>query len=338
MGLLNTRLVQDKGLRLAVRIGIHTGLVVVGELGSGAGQARLALGEPPNVAARIQDMAAPDMVVISAATFRLVEGYFSCADLGASRLKEVASPVSLYRVRGENETQTRLEVAAARGLTPLVGREAEVARLLERWAQVKTGHGQVIVISGEAGIGKSRLIQSLKEHVASEPHTRLECRGSPYYQHSALYPLTVPGTACTIPATLHDALMARLDRLGTAKGIAQLGATIGRQFSYELPSAVAHVDEVTLLQELGRLVAAALLSQQGQPPQAIYTFKHALIQEAAYQSLLKRTRQQYHERIAQVFAARCPELAETRPELLAQHYTAAGMNEQAVGYWQRAGR
>jgi hypothetical protein len=213
-------------------------------------------------------MAAPDMVVISAATFRLVEGYFSCADLGASRLKEVASPVSLHRVRGENETQTRLEVAAARGLTPLVGREAEVARLLERWAQVKTGHGQVIVISGEAGIGKSRLIQSLKEHVASEPHTRLECRGSPYYQHSALYPLTVPGTACTIPATLHDALMARLDRLGTAKGIAQLGATIGRQFSYELLSAVAHVDEVTLRQELGRLVAAALLSQQGQPPQA----------------------------------------------------------------------
>ena len=132
--------------------------------------------------------------------------------------------------------------------------------------------------------------------------------------------------------------MARLDRLVTAKGIAQLAAVIGRQFAYDVLSTVSQLDEATLQRELGRLVEAELVYQRGVPPQALYVFKHALIQDAAYQSLLKSTRQQYHQRIAQVLEAQFPEIAETQPELLAHHYTEAGLTEQAVGYWQKAGQ
>ncbi|HEY7491627.1 MAG TPA: adenylate cyclase, partial [Candidatus Tectomicrobia bacterium] len=141
-----------------------------------------------------------------------------------------------------------------------------------------------------------------------------------------------------IPTTLHDALLARLDRLGAAKGVAQLGATIGRQFAYELLQAVSPLDEAALQHELGRLVEEELLYQRGVPPHATYTFKHALIQDAAYHALLKRTQQQYHQQIAQVLETQFPETVETQPELVAQHYTAAGCVEQAVGYWQRAGQ
>jgi predicted ATPase len=145
-------------------------------------------------------------------------------------------------------------------------------------------------------------------------------------------------SAVAIPATLHDSLMARLDRLMTAKGLAQLGATLGRHFSYALLQAVAQLDEVTLQRELHRLVTAELLYQRGVPPQATYLFKHALIQDVAYQSLLRSTRQHYHQRIAQVLETRLPEVVATQPELLAHHYTAAGCTEQAVHYWQRAGQ
>jgi predicted ATPase len=151
------------------------------------------------------------------------------------------------------------------------------------------------------------------------------------------YVLTSPLPPLAIPATLQDSLMARLDRLLTAKGMAQLGAVLGRQFSFELLQAVSDLDDATLQRELGRLVEAEFIYQRGLPPQATYTFKHALIQEAAYQSLLKRTRQQYHQRIAQALEARFPETVEAQPELLAHHYTEAGLGEQAVGYWQRAG-
>ena len=140
-----------------------------------------------------------------------------------------------------------------------------------------------------------------------------------------------------IPPTLQASFMARLDRLGPAKGLAQLGATLGRQFSYELLQAVSTLDEATLQRDLERLVEAALLYQRGAGPQATYTFKHALIQEAAYQSLLKRTRQQYHRQIAQALVERFPDTARQQPELLAYHYTQAQLHEQAVGYWQRAG-
>jgi class 3 adenylate cyclase/predicted ATPase len=540
MGPLNTRLERHKGVRLAVRIGIHTGPVVVGEIGGGGRYEQLALGETPNIAARLQGMATPNTVVVSDATLRLVEGYFAYADLGLHALKGVETSLRVSRIVGESGTQTRLEVTATRGLTPLVGREHDVEVLLDRWAQAREGLGQVVVLSGEAGIGKSRLLQVLKDYMAHDAHTQLECRSSPYYQHTALYPVTElwervwaftrddtppaklakmaqalsqyrlelaeavpllaplfalplpddcyapltlspqrqrqktlatlltmvvalteqqpllciiedlhwvdPSTlewltllidhtptsrlcllltcrptfqppwgnrsyltqltltrltqlqveqmverlaggkalppevirhlveksdgvplyieemtrailesgllrdmngqyelvgsfsSLAIPATLQDSLMARLDRLGPAKGVAQVGATIGRQFAYELLQAVSPLDEETLQRELGRLVDAELVYQSGIPPRAIYMFKHALIQDAAYQSLLRTTRQQYHQRIAQVLEAQFPEVAALQPELLAYHYTEAGLSEQAIASWYQAGQ
>ncbi|HEY7507472.1 MAG TPA: adenylate/guanylate cyclase domain-containing protein, partial [Nitrososphaera sp.] len=186
---LNMRLEQERGMRLALRIGIHTGLVVVGEIGEGSRQEQLALGATPNVAARIQGLAEPNRVVISAATYRLVEGYFACRSLGAQVLRGVSQPLPVYQVLQESGAQTRLEVASTRGLTPLVGRESEVALLRERWEQVKAGQGHVVLLTGDAGIGKSRLVQVLKDHIANEPHTRWECRSSEYYQNTALFPL-----------------------------------------------------------------------------------------------------------------------------------------------------
>jgi predicted ATPase len=437
--------------------------------------------------------------------------------------------------------RSRLEAVGGAGLTPLVGREQEIRLLVERWAQVKEGVGQVVLLNGEAGIGKSRLVQVLKEQVATEPQAWLTpCQCSPYHQNTALYPmidllervvlrfdreespqqklhkleghlvqygfplaeavplhaalLSIPLTAdyapltmspeqhkqqtlhallttlrriaaqqpvlfvmedlhwvdpstleflsllvdqgpttrilalltcrpdftapwtgrshltqvtlprlprrqaaemagrvahsktlpaevmeqvvaktdgvplfveeltkmvlesgllqereegyaltgplppLAIPTTLHDSLMARLDRLAAVKGLAQLGATLGREFSYALLQAVSPWDEATLQRGLHQLVEAEFLYQQGLPPQATYLFKHALIQDAAYQSLLRSTRQQYHQRIAQVLEARFPERCETQPELLAHHYTEAGLTAQAIPYWQRAGQ
>jgi class 3 adenylate cyclase len=502
---LNQGLSQAKGLQLAIRVGVHTGLVVVGEMGSQGRQEQLALGEVPNVCSRIQGLAESNTIAMSEATYRLVQGYFECQDLGTQLLRGVPESMRLYQVLGESGATSRLDVAHPRGLTPLVGRESEVALLLERWAQAKSGQGQVVLLSGDAGIGKSRLVQMLKEHVAHEPHIRWECRSLPYYQNTALYPLTelfqrtlqwqqdetpnaklgkleqalsqyrlpleetvplfaplltlplpenhypplnlspqrqrqktletivaillelaerepvlfiledlhwtdpttleflgllveqVPTAAIytlltcrphfqpawhhrsylsevtvhrlshaqveqivtgmtngktfptevlqqilektdgvplfveemtkailesgqltaanghyelagslstlTIPATLQDSLMARLDRLVTAKAVAQYAAVIGRQFSYDLLQAVSQVDEAMLQHELGRLVEAEIVCQRGLPPQATYTFKHALIQDAAYESLLKSTRQQHHKRIAQVLEA-----------------------------------
>jgi TOMM system kinase/cyclase fusion protein len=539
-GELNSRLQQAQGIQLAIRIGIHTGLVVVGEMGGEGRYENLALGEVPNLAARLQGLAAPNTLVISDATSRLVQGYFECQPLGEQTLRGVAEPLNVYRVLRESGTHSRLDIASARGLTPLVGREQEVGLLLERWQQVKAGHGHVVLLTGDAGIGKSRLVQVLKDHVANESHVRWECRSSEYYQNTALFPLidlfqrtlqwqhdetsddkltkleqtlsqyrlpleeTVPifapllslslpesryaplnlspqrqrqktletiiaimqenaeqrplllivedlhwtdpstlellhllieqipttailtvltcrptfqpswhhrsyitemtlnrlsqpqiermvervtggktlptevlqqiiaktdgvplfveeitkailesgslkeidehyeltGSLSTfaVPATLHDSLMARLDRLVTAKAVAQYAAVIGRQFAYDLLSTVSQLDEAILQRELGRLVEAEIVFQRGVPPQATYVFKHALIQDAAYQSLLRSTRQQYHQRIAQVSETQFPETAETQPELLAHHYTEAGLIEQAVGYWQKAGQ
>jgi predicted ATPase/class 3 adenylate cyclase len=533
---LNSRLGQDTGVCLAVRIGIHTGLVVVGEIGGGGRQEQLALGDTPNIAARLQGLAAPDTIVISAATHRLIQGYFTCHALGAQTLKGVATPLQVHQVVRETEVQQRFDVAMARGLTPLVGREHEVELLRDRWAQVQAGRGHIVVLSGEAGIGKSRLVQVVKDEIIGTATLRIEYRCSPSHQHSALYPviahleralairqddtpedrlwkleealrpsplplaeivpllslplpeerypplmltpqrqkqktlealltwllvlteqqpvllvvedlhwidpstlefltllveqgptarlltlltcrpefqppwglrthftpialhrlpqpqveamitrvtggkalppavlqqvvtktdgvplfveeltktvlesgllreteehyeLTGPLPPLAIPATLHDSLMARLDRLATVKAVAQLGAVLGRTFSYEVLQAVTPLDEASLQQALARLVDAELLYQRGVPPQATYWFKHALIQDAAYQSLLRSTRQQYHQRIAQVLEARFPAAVQTQPELVAQHYTAAGCAAQAVVYWQRAGQ
>jgi len=539
MGTLNTRLTQDKGLHLAVRVGIHTGMVVVGEMGSGDRHEHLALGGTPNMAARLQGLAAPDTVVISDASFRLVQGYFTCQAFGTQVLKGVDTPVQVYQVLAESAAQSRLDVAEATGLTPLVGREAEVTLLRERWAQSQEGLGHLVVLSGEAGIGKSRLVRVLTEQVGAVGALTLTLRCSPYHLNSAFYPvidhlqrllhwhreaspaarlatleqalrtaglpledtvpllatlltlpvperypplslspqrqkqktqealvawllaetaqhpvlavwedlhwadpstlellgllldqvptarlllvltarpefrppwglrahmtqltltrlrrqqveemvlrvtggkplpaevlaqvvaktdgiplfveeltktileaglmheavggyvLTGPLPPLAIPATLQDALMARLDRLAMGKAVAQLGAVLGREFAYELLHAVAPLDEGPLQQALAQLVEAELLYQRGVPPQATYRFKHALIQDAAYQSLLRSTRQQYHREIAQVLEARFPEARETQPELLAYHYTEAGCLSQAVFYWQRAGQ
>ena len=541
MAQLNTRLAQERGVQLAVRLGIHTGQVVVGEIGGGEKHEQLALGETPNVAARLQSMAAPHTVVTSAATVPLLGGFFACQPLGTPLLKGVAQPLAVYRVLGESMARSRLEAAGRTGLTPLVGRDPEVALLLERWAQVKDGLGQVVLLSGEAGIGKSRLVQVLTAQVATEPQAWLTpCQCSPYYQNTALYPiidllervalcfereeslqqkhrkleafavqyglplaeavplfaallslplgadyapldvspeqrkqktlhalltillriaaqqpvlfvmedlhwvdpttleflsllvdqgptarilalftfrpdfsppwsgrshltqvtlnrlprrqaaqltdrvahgkalpaevveqvvaktdgvplfveeltkmvlesglleeraeryeLTGPLPPLAIPTTLHDSLMARLDRLAAVKGLAQLGATLGREFSYELLQAVSLWDEDTLHRGLHQLVEAEFLYQRGLPPQATYAFKHALIQEAAYQSLLRSTRQQYHQRIAEVLSTQFPDTGETQPELLAHHYTAAALNQPAMEYWQKAGQ
>jgi class 3 adenylate cyclase/predicted ATPase len=537
---LHTRFPHGTGITLAVRLGIHTGLVVIGAMGDQGRHEHLALGETPNIAARIQGLAAPNTVAISDATYRLVQGYFACQDLGAQSLRGVTEAMRLYHVLSESGATSRLDVAQPRGLTPLVGRESEVALLLERWEQAKAGHGQVVLLTGDAGIGKSRLVQMLKDHVTHEPHVRWECRSVEYSQNTALFPLTdlfqrllqfqaentpdekfgkleyalsqyrllveesvqllapllslpVPEnrypplnlspqrqrqktletivaillelaehqpvlfivedlhwtdpttlewlhllieqtptasmlvlltcrphfqpawhhrsylteitvnrlsptqveqivhcitdgktfpaavlqqiltktdgvplfveeltkailesgqlkaidghyelvgslSTLTIPATLQDSLMARLDRLVTAKAVAQYAAVIGRQFPYELLQVVSQLDAATLQRELGRLVEAEIVYQRGLPPQSTYVFKHALIQDAAYESLLKSTRQGYHRRIAEVLEEEFTETAQAQPELLAHHYTGAGLNEQAVHYWHHAGQ
>src|SRR5262249_55510300 len=178
------------GVQLAIRLGCHTGLVVVGDVGGGPRQEQLALGETPNLAARLQGLAAPNTVVISAATVPLLGGFFACQPLGPHLLKGFAQPLEVYQVLSESTARSRLEAAGGTSLTPLVGREQEVGLLRERWAQVTDGLGQVVLLSGDAGTGKSRLVQVLTDHVAPAPQAWLTpCQCSPYYQNTALYPM-----------------------------------------------------------------------------------------------------------------------------------------------------
>jgi class 3 adenylate cyclase len=523
---LNRRIEPAHGVRLAVRVGIHTGPVVIG--GEGTGPGAEVFGDTPNVAARVQALADPDAVIITEATHRLVWGRFIVEARGERPLKGVRTPVKVYRVVQASGVRSRLAATGPRGLTPFVGREAERQLLAERWAQARRGEGQVVLITGEAGIGKSRLVKTLKEELVGEPHTWIECAGSPYHQNSPLYavtemlgqglighedepvekrrehlehsltaaglqlreelPLVTPllnlslperdpplgltpeaqrkkllmtivawfvglarlepmvvvledlhwvdpstlelqgllvergasasllllytarsefrapwpllahhaqvtlgrlsqrhvrdmvahvaphieltepvieavvertdgnplyveeltkalleadvgGTAPgrTIPATLQDSLMARLDRLGRAKEVAQVAAVIGREFSYALLHAVSPLTEAELQAALARLTDAELLYSRGLPPEATYVFKHALVQDTAYASLLKRRRRELHGTIARVLTERFHDTVDTGPELLAVHYTESGDAERAVEAWQRAG-
>ena len=188
MAPLNARLVPQYGVRVAVRLGLHTGVAVVGSVGSGARQEQLAMGDTPNIAARLQGLAAPNTVVLSAVTARLLHGVFALEDVGVHQLKGVAEPMAVFRVLGPGEpavTRRSLPLPAPF----LVGREEELGLLLRRWEQSKAGLGQVVLLSGEAGIGKTALVEALRAHVAREGYTRIRFRGSPYHTHSALYPV-----------------------------------------------------------------------------------------------------------------------------------------------------
>jgi class 3 adenylate cyclase/predicted ATPase len=405
METLNTYLERDQELRLAVRVGIHTGLVVVGEMGSSGRHEQLALGDTPHLAARLQGLAAPNAVVISVATHRLVQGYFTAAALGPQVLKGMATPVSVYHILAASAAQSRLEVAAATGWTPLVGRESDVALLLERWKQSQAGQGQVVLLSGEGGIGKSRLVEVLRQRVVGEGSPGLALRCSPYHTNSVLYP--VIEHLQRVLAWRHDetpaATLDMLERTWEAYGLAPDEAVplMAALLSVPIPEwryppvvltpaqrrqrtmdtlttwllaeteqhpVVAvwedlHWADPSTLELLGLMIdqvpTARMLTlvtarpefrppwaprshltqlTLGRLPRAQYLFKHALIQETAYQSLLKSTRQQYHQRSAQVLTAQFPEVVETQPELVVQHYTEAGLTEQAVVYWQRAGQ
>ena len=179
----------DAVRRLQVRIGIATGQVVVGDLiGEGAAQEEAVVGDTPNLAARLQQLASPDSVVIAAATRDLVGNAFDCADLGLRTLKGLTEPAQVWQVDRERSLESRFEARTAR-LTNFVGRDHEVGLLLERWQQAKEGEGQVVLLAGEAGIGKSRILETLRDTVSGEAHTRLRYQCSPYHTNSALYPM-----------------------------------------------------------------------------------------------------------------------------------------------------
>jgi predicted ATPase len=171
-----------------------------------------------------------------------------------------------------------------------------------------------------------------------EELTKMLLESDVLHQEAERYTLTGPLLAVAIPTTLQDSLMARLDRLPMSREVAQLGAVLGREFAYEMLRALAGVEDALLQDRLAQLVDTELLYQRGRPPRATYIFKHALVQDAAYASLLKSTRQQYHQQVAQMLEARFPATVETEPELVAHHYTEAGCYAQAVGYWQQAGQ
>ncbi|MET3591326.1 class 3 adenylate cyclase [Mesorhizobium shonense] len=523
--------------KLQMRVGIATGLVVVGDLiGTGAAQETAVVGETPNLAARIQGLAAPNTVVIAADTWRLTGGLFEYRDLGAATLKGFAAPVRALQAVGPSAIESRFEaLRAASASMPLIGRDEELDLLMRRWQQAKDGEGRVVLLSGEPGIGKSRVTQEMKERLSGEPHIRLSYFCSPHHGDTPLHPiisqlehaagferndnaerrldklrailapstkdirqitflladllsiggdryppmnlnpqrrkertlealleqlaglaavrpvlmvfedvhwidpislelleltvervpslqvllvitfrpefqspwtgdahvttlalnrldrwhgaelvnhltgnkempsvvldqitahadgvplfveeltktvlesgllrnaggryvLTGPVPPLAIPTTLHASLMARLDRLAPIREVAQIGAAIGREFSYELLAAVVPLTEGTLQEAVERLVHSELVFCRGAPPSATYTFRHALIQDAAYATLLRSRRQELHARIANVLEDRFPETVEMHPEILAHHWSQAGLVEKAAHYAER---
>jgi class 3 adenylate cyclase len=523
---------------LQVRIGVATGIVVVGDLvGHGSAQEQAVIGDTPNLAARLQALAEPGTLVIAEATRRLLGGAFELKALGPQILKGFDAAVPAWAVLREAENLSRFEASRSHGLTPFVGREQEVALLIERWREAREGEGQIVLLSGEAGIGKSRILAALRERIGSEPYITMRYQCSPHHVNDAFYPVashiwhaanfvsgepagmrldkleamiarsgvssqdtapylaallsipfegryppieTSPGdqkertitalidlfagltkdapvlvlledahwidptsldlfgrlvdrlsefrallvitfrpefvapwqgrahvtslslnrlghrqalamiervtggkalptevteqivaktdgvplfveeltktilesgllreesgayalasalTPLAIPSTLQDSLMARLDRLAPVREIAQIGAAIGRDFSFRLLEAVSPIQGPALQEALGRLVAAELIFGRGAPPNANYTFKHALVQDTAYSSLLRGRRQRIHAEIARVLVERFPDQVESAPAVIAHHYTEAGLAEPAAHNWLAA--
>jgi len=276
IGKLNTQLGRGRGVQLAVRLGIHTGLVVVGDVGSGTRHEQLALGETPNVAARLQGIATPNTLVISATTLPLLGGFFALQSLGTPLLKGVAQPLEVYQVLYESTARNRLEVVGSASLAALVGRESEVALLRERWSQVKDGIGQVVLLSGEAGIGKSRLVQVLTAHVATEPQAWLTpCQCSPYYQNTALYPLI----------ELLERVVLRFEREESPPQ--KLRKLEGFLVQYGLPLAEAVPLFAALLSlPLGADYAPLTVSPEQQKQQTLHALLTILLKIAAQQTLL----------------------------------------------------
>jgi class 3 adenylate cyclase/tetratricopeptide (TPR) repeat protein len=519
---------------LAVRVGIDTGLVVVGDLiAEGTAEAASVVGETPNIAARLQSLAAPNQVVVGPLTRDLVGDAFVCEDLGTHALKGIPAPLRAWRIVGERERGAG-HVGATRQGAALVGRREELGLLVRAWEASRRGQGQVVLLQGEPGIGKSRLVDALRAAAAPGEHTWVATRCSPYHTSSSLHPviehvkrligwnadddpkarlsrlesvlrgqslpleravplyaalmslplgdsgypplrltaeeqraqtldalaawlleeadrkpvlrvwedvqwadsttlallglciaqaptsamlnvvtyrpeftppwpmrshmtlitlnrleradvealivalaggkpmppevfdfvadktdgvplyveeltkgvldarfveeregryaLVRPLSDVAIPATLQDMLMARLDRLPTIREVAQLGSILGREFAYEMLQAIGSLREGELQDGLDRLVDAELLYERGRRPRARYIFKHALVQDAAYQSLLRRTRQYYHRQVAELLESRYPDVVSGQPELVAHHYARAELHAKAVHY------
>lgn len=526
------KLSAPDGSALSVRVGIATGVVIVGDLMmNGTAQEAAAVGETTNLAARLQGVAGPNRLVVSSDALPLLGAAFDMTSLGELELKGIGQPIEAFVVNGETAVESRFAARRPIALTPIVGRDREIGRVLHRWSLAQSGRGQMVLLRGEAGIGKSRLVQTVTDAVATDEHTRITYQCSPYHKESAFYPfvrqvnftagivpddtteqrlakmeavvagspkanalmavlLGIDGSArygkieatpaqlraqtmrmllkhlvdrseekpllliledlhwvdptsleliqllldtlprrrimvlatarpsfsttiterasvtelaltrldksmtgtiaakmaggktlpdaiikaiasrtdgvplfveeltksilesgalkdvgdsyqmtgslsdITIPATLHDSLMARLDRLGSIKEIAQIAACVGREFSYKLMLQVCELTEFELEEALDQLITVEMIHVRGTPPDAIYSFKHALVRDAAYDGLLKERRMLYHRRILSALETD----AGAARELLATHAEAAQLSDQAIDLWEDAGK